>query len=309
MRTVVILNPMADHGRAGRLAGQIPKWAEAFGGCDLWLTNEPGHATVLAKSATDKGYELVIAAGGDGTMHEVINGLVESGSAATPLGIVPLGSGNDYPNGLGLAESPQQAFERIFDGRQLVVDLAHYEDGSGRSELAMNGIGVGFDAIVSIQTRTITRIHGFAMYMLAALRTIAFYYQTPKLRVNFDDEVVEQRTLMLPIGIGPRIGGGFRLTPDADLTDGLIDSCLVNPISRPTLLRLLPEAMKGTHITSPHVTMRRNKTIEIASDMALPVHADGEIFAYLEDNVRHIKVTSLPAVLTIKGAGTSPANG
>jgi diacylglycerol kinase (ATP) len=116
--------------------------------------------------------------------------------------------------------------------------------------------------------------------------------------------LVEQRSLMLPIGIGPRIGGGFRLTPDADLTDGLLDSCLVNPIGRPTLLRLLPEAMKGTHVDSPHVTMRRNRRIEIESDMALPIHADGEIFAYLDDDVRQVRVTSVPAALTIMGAGT-----
>jgi YegS/Rv2252/BmrU family lipid kinase len=309
MRTVVILNPMADHGRTQRLAAVIPRWAAEFDGCDLWLTEHPGHATDLARKALDQGYELVIVAGGDGTMHEVINGLVVSGSAAVPLGIVPMGSGNDYPHGLGLAEDPHEAFRRIFDGRHLVVDLATYNDESGRNELAINGVGIGFDAIVSIQTRTITRIHGFAMYMLAALRTIAFYYQTPNMRVSFDGEVVEQRTLMLPIGVGPRIGGGFLLTPDADLADGLLDSCMVNPVGRLTLLRLLPEAMKGTHITSPHVTMRRNKTIEIVSDMALPIHADGEIFAYLEDNVRQAEISSLPAALTVWGAGTQPTHG
>ncbi len=304
MRTVVIFNPAADHGRARRLQAQIPVWAEAYGGCDLWPTERPDHATDLARQAVDQGYELVIAAGGDGTMHEVVNGLVESGAAGAPMGIIPIGSGNDYPFGLGLAEEPREAFDRIFDGRQMVVDLALYEDDKGRSELAINGIGIGFDAIVSIQTQTITRVHGFAMYFLAALRTLAFYYQTPHLRIRFDDQEVEQASLMLPIGVGPRIGGGFRLTPDADLSDGLLDSCLVNPIGRPTLLRLLPQAMKGTHVDSPHVTMRRNRHIEIDSNMALPIHADGEIFAYLDDNVRHVRVTSVPAALTIKGAGT-----
>jgi len=303
LQTVVILNPTADHGRTSRLQSLIPTWAEEFGGCELWLTERPGHATELARAAVDQGCQLVIAAGGDGTMHEIINGLAGDGPATVPLGIIPLGSGNDYPHGLGLAEDPRQAYRRIFDGRQMVVDLARYEDEHGRSELAMNGLGIGFDATVSIQTRTITRVHGFAMYMLAALRTIAFYYQTPQMRVNFDDELVEQRTLMLSIGIGPRIGGGFRLTPDADLTDGLLDSCMVNPIGRATMMRLLPEAMKGSHITSQHVVMRRNQRIEIESNMALPIHADGEIFAYHEDNVRQLTITSLPAALTIRGAG------
>jgi diacylglycerol kinase (ATP) len=303
LSTVVIFNPASDHGRSQQLQPQIKLWSEEYGGCDLWLTERPGHAVELARDAVDGGYELVIAAGGDGTVHEVVNGLVVAGAAELPLGVVPLGSGNDYPHGLELATDPHEALRRIFDGRQMVVDLARYEDERGRSEVAVNGIGIGFDAIVGIQSQTITRIHGFAMYFLATLRTLAFYYQTPKLRLHFDDQLVEQRTLMLSVGIGPRIGGGFHLTPDALLTDGMLDSCLVNPVGRLTLLRLLPAAMKGTHVTSRHVTMRRSRTVELTSDMALPIHADGEIVAYLDNNVRQVKITTLPAALTIKGAG------
>ncbi|MGD2076862.1 MAG: hypothetical protein PVH18_00655, partial [Chloroflexota bacterium] len=94
----------------------------------------------------------------------------------------------------------------------------------------------------------------------------------------------------------------------ADLTDGLLDSCMVNPIGRLSLLSLLPAAMKGTHITSPHVTMRRSKSIKLVSDMPLPIHADGEIFALLDDNVHFVRVTSIPAALTIRGAGPQTDN-
>ena len=302
MKTVVILNPMADHGRSQRLEELIPVWSEEYGGCDLRVTEGPGHALALAKSAVEQGYDLVIAAGGDGTIHEIVNGLVEEDSSPIPMGIIPWGSGNDYAFGLNLPEEPHEAFHHIFDGRQCRVDLARLMDDRGRSELAMNGIGIGFDATVSIQTRTITRVHGFAMYMLAVLRTIALYYQIPNMQIRFDDQLVEQRTLMLSIGIGPRIGGGFLLTPDAVVYDGLLDSCAVNPIGRLTMMRLLPKAMTGDHITSEHVVMRRSHSIEIISNMALPIHADGEIFAYHQGNVRQLTIRSLPAALTIMGA-------
>jgi len=303
---LIIFNPNADHGRSRRLLGAMQSWAVEIDHSDLWVTQRPGHATEMARSAVARGYDLVIAAGGDGTIHEVINGLVHDDKSPIPLGIIPLGSGNDYAYGLGLAQEPLAAFQQIFSGKQLRVDLARLEDDRGRVELAFNGIGIGFDATVSIQTRSITRIHGFAMYMLAALRTIAFYYQTPELQIQFDEERIEQQVLMLSVGVGPRIGGGFLLTPGADLTDGLLDSCAVKPISRLTMMRLLPRAMKGTHITSEHVSMRRNRSIEIISDMALPIHADGEIIAYHHDNVRQIAITSLPAALQIKGALPDP---
>lgn len=304
MRTLIILNPASDHGRSQRLQGAIPSWVSEFVPCELQLTERPRQATELAQTAVEQGYELVIGAGGDGTIHEIVNGLVQGDASPIPLGIVPLGSGNDYAYGIGLSLEPREALRRIFDGGQQIVDLARIEDAHGRSELAFNGIGIGFDAAVSIQTRSITRIHGFAMYLLAALRTIAFYYQTPRLQIRFDDQLVDQAALMMSIGIGPRIGGGFLLTPDADLSDGLLDICTVDPISRPIMMRLLPEAMKGTHVTSKHVVMRRNRRLEIVSNMALPIHADGEIFAYHQDNVRQLTITSLPAALTIKGVDT-----
>jgi diacylglycerol kinase (ATP) len=163
----------------------------------------------------------------------------------------------------------------------------------------VNAIGIGFDATVTIQSKTITRIHGFALYLLAALRTIALYYQTPHLRIQFDDESVEQEALMMTVGIGPRVGGGFHLTPNAVFDDGLLDSCTVKPINRPTILRLLPKAMRGTHITSPYVMMRRNRSIHIRSDIALPIHIDGEIFAYHEDNVKLVTISTLPSALPV----------
>ncbi len=299
MRARVILNPSADHGRAGALQDQILAYCREYGEADLVKSEQTGHATELAREAADAGYDLVLAAGGDGTVHEIANGLVHGSRAETALGLIPIGSGNDFAYGMGLMGDMKMAVRRAFSGKSRLNDLARVEDDRGQIELAVNGIGIGFDATVSIQSRMITRIHGFAMYALATLRTIAFYYQTPELEIHFDDERINQQALLLAVGLGPRIGGGFYLTPDAVFDDGLLDSCTVHPVNRPTMIKMLPEVMRGSHITSRHVTMRRNKNIHLTSDIALPIHLDGEIFAFHEDNVRQVTITILPAALPV----------
>jgi diacylglycerol kinase (ATP) len=301
MRVKVILNPWADHGRAAGMAKQIEQWGTSYGGqFDVVMTTEPGHGRTLAREALDQNYDIVAAAGGDGTVHEVVNGLVQGDSAPIPLGVIPLGSGNDFAFGSNLVKEPQAAVERLFCGQNRRIDLARIEDNHGRRVLVNNGIGIGFDATVTIQSLTITRIHGFAMYTLATLRTIAFYYRTPHLVVHFDDRRVEQDALLLAVGIGRRVGGGFYLTPDAEQDDNLLDSCLVNPVGRLTMLWMLPRVMKGTHTTSKHVSMHRSRTLEVISEnMPLPIHIDGEIFAFPKDDVRRVTITSLPAALPI----------
>jgi diacylglycerol kinase (ATP) len=299
MRIRVILNPWADRGRAGTLKDKLVEWSQPFGPLDVVLTAEPGHAKTLAAQAVVDGYELVVAAGGDGTVHEVVNGLVRGGRSQTTLGVIPIGSGNDFAYALSLPTNPQEAIKRLFTGRPRLIDLARIEDDKGRYEIVDNGVGIGFDATISIESRNITRIHGFAMYTLATLRTIAFFYQTPHLEIRFDDQRITQEALLLAVGVGPRAGGGFLLTPSASHDDNLLDSCLVNPVGRLTMLNMLPKVMKGTHISSKHVSNRRNQYIDITSNMPLPIHTDGEIFAYPRDDVRRVTITSLPQAINV----------
>lgn len=299
MRVKVILNPWSDRGRARNHIERILDLSKPYGGLDLALTEQPGHARLLARQAADEGYDLVVAAGGDGTVHEVVNGLVRGNRADVALGVLPIGSGNDFAFGLGVPLELEAAVPRLFSGQQQAVDLGRVEDEHGRYEFFQNNLGIGFDAVVVIRTETITRIHGFMMYFVAVLQTILLYYQTHHLELCFDDESVEQDSLFLALGIGPRGGGGFLLTPDAKVEDNLIDSCLVNPVSRLTMLSMLLRVMKGTHITSPHVTMRKNQRILVKSQTPLPIHVDGEMFAYPRDNVQQVTITSVPAAVRV----------
>lgn len=299
MRAKVIINSRSGKGRTREQSDMINTLGHRYGELDIFPTQRPRHAIELAASAAGEGYDLVVAAGGDGTVHEVVNGIVRDDRATLPLGIIPIGSGNDTAFGLGIHEEPEQAVERIFNGTLQTLDLARVTDDRGKSELFLNNLGIGFDAIIVMRTETITRLHGFAMYFAAVLQTILFYYHTPYLEITFDEEKVNQRSLFLYGGLGPRGGGGFLMTPDARWDDGLIDTCLVNPVGRLTMLNMLTRVMKGTHVTSPHVTMRQNRAITVRSNSPMPIHLDGEMFAYPRDNVRQVSVAIIPAALQI----------
>lgn len=299
MRVRVIFNPVANHGQSSKLIKKIEELGNNHGQIEVVTTQHPGHGTELAKAALDDGVDVIAAAGGDGTIHELVNGMMEDSRPAAALGLIPIGSGNDFAYGLDLFSDLETAISRLFVGKRRLIDVIKIEDELGRSQLVNNGLGIGFDATISIQSRQITRVHGFAMYALATLRTIALYYQTPHLKISFDDHPIEQDALLLAVGNGPRIGGGYLLTPDAQVDDALLDSCTVNPVGRATMLYMLPKVMRGTHVTSRHVTIRRSQSIELTSDLALPIHLDGEIFAYPEDNVHQVKITVIPEVLPV----------
>jgi YegS/Rv2252/BmrU family lipid kinase len=295
----VILNPWSARGRARQRVDEILALGRTYGGLDLVLTEQPGHARKLARQASDEGCDLVVAAGGDGTVHEVVNGLVRGDRSDTPLGVLPIGSGNDFAFGLGIPMDLEAAVARLFTGQLQSIDLGRVEDERGRYEFFQNNLGIGFDAVVVIRTEAITRMHGFIMYFVAVLQTILLYYQVHRLELRFDDHTVRQDSLFLALGNGPRGGGGFLLTPAASFTDNLLDSCLVNPVGRLTMLSMLLRVMKGTHVTSRHVTMRQNRRILVKSEAPLPIHVDGEMYAYPRDNVHQVTITSMPAALRV----------
>lgn len=299
MRIKVILNPTSDQGRAKQSVDEIITAGEKWGGMDLTLTEHGGHAKQLAQQAADAGYDVVVAAGGDGTVHEVMNGLMQAKNKKAVLGVIPIGSGNDFAFGLDTPLDLTAAVARVFNGNPKRVDLGRVEDRNGRFAYFDNNLGIGFDALVVIRTETITRVHGFLMYFVAVLQTMAYYFFKPRLTLQFDDEKTAQEVLFLALGIGPRGGGGFFLTPDARQDDNLIDSCTVNAIGRVSMLNMLGQAIKGTHINSPHVTMRKSRHITVKSESGLPIHVDGEMFAYPEDDVRELIISSVPQAIQV----------
>jgi len=263
-------------------------------------TDRSGHARELAKQAVADGYDIVVAAGGDGTINEVVNGIMLSNKQGIKLGIIPVGSGNDFAHSMGVSKDVSTAVGDILNGQTRLVDVGLVEDDKDRRRYFVNNLGVGFDANVIIRSQDITWLRGFPKYMAAVLTTLAQDYLPYHLQVRFDeDEVVSQETLFLYMGVGTRGGGGFLLTPDALHDDDLIDSCTVPMLGRMRLISLISSAIKGTHVNTPYPQMRQNKQIIIHSEEAMPIQIEGEIYAVPEDDVHQIMVTSLPAALEV----------
>jgi diacylglycerol kinase (ATP) len=297
----MIFNPQADRGRSYQVAGDLRQLTSEWGGADWVGTDYPGHAMKLAAAAAEAGYETVVALGGDGTVHEVVNGLMQVEAARRPrLGVIPLGSGNDFAGGVGIPPDPLTALRRIFKRfHSKPIDAGSLRDASGRVEYWCNVAGIGFDAAINIQSRKIPWLHGFWMYLAATLRTILLQYERPMLHIDIDGKKRADRFLMLTLGNGTREGGGFQTTPDARMDDGKLDYLLVDSISRLRMLRLIPEVMRGTHGAFPEVHLGRFRKLRLRSDMALPIQADGEMFAPYAADVRDVEVRIVPGALQV----------
>jgi diacylglycerol kinase (ATP) len=293
----LILNPITNHGRSVQAAaglrpltaGLDAEWCETQG---------VGHATRLARQAGEEGCTLVVAAGGDGTVHEVINGLMQIPQASRPvLGILPLGSGNDFAHILGIPDDPAQALHACLHGSDRIIDMGSVRDETGRLEYFNNTLGIGFDAVVTIRTRRMKRIHGFMMYFVATLQTVIRNFDPLDLHVETDRASWDQPTIMLTVGNGPREGGGFMVTPQAKLDDGLLEFVSVRKISRPMMFRLIPEFMKGTHARFAPITMGQCTRMKVSSRQPMYVHLDGEVYSGFGSDVHGLTIEILPDAL------------
>ncbi len=296
----LIVNPNADLGRAWRTASDLRPIVEKYGGADWSGTVYPTHATELARQAAQEGYELLVAVGGDGTVHEVVNGLMRVPEEQRPhLGIVPLGSGNDFASAVGINPDPFQALHQALHGQSRRIDVFKICDGNGRQEYCDNTLGIGFDATVTIRSRHVPLVRGFLVYLVAVLQTILLNHEPARLQVRTDRESWDRLMLMLVLCNGGREGGGFAISPQAKPDDGWLQYTGVDRVSRLMMLRLLPEFIRGTHERFKPVCTGQFKTMELESDRPLYIHTDGEIFAGFGVDVRQLSVEVEPAALEI----------
>jgi len=296
----LIFNPIANLGRAWSTASSLRPVVQEFGGADWSGTVYPTHATELAYKAGLDGYDLVIALGGDGTIHEVINGLMKLPKEQRPvLGVVPLGSGNDFAHTLGISSQSEVALRQVLGGTAQPVDVGVVEDNLGRREFWINTVGLGFDAVVTIRSRRIPIVHGFTVYFLAVLQTILLNYIPFHIKVKMDDQNWEETDLMFVACNGKREGGGFQVAPEADPFDGKLDLIAVTKIPRLKMLYTLPYFLNGSQNRLSYIRSGKFKKLELTSDHPLIIHTDGEVFAGFRSKSTQLSIEIIPGGLNI----------
>ncbi len=296
----IILNPMADMGNAWRIARDLRSITEQHGSVEWTGTVYPGHAIELAREAGIHHYDKVIAMGGDGTVHEVINGLMKLPERIRPiLGVVPAGSGNDFSHAIGVPKNSAEALVRALDGEVSMIDLGAMTDEHGHKEYFDNTVGIGFDTVVTIRTRRLPVVRGFLLYLTAVIQTIILNHHPVKMQIETDTQKWEQSNILLTMCNGPREGGGFMLAPEAKIDDGILHYAMIKNVSRPMMFRLIPEVMKGTHGRFKQVTLGTCKMMNIVADHPMYIHTDGEIFSGFGTDVRKVTFEVLPNALKV----------
>ncbi len=293
-----ILNAAAGRGRGHKLRPRLTEATRDLGwDARIHETTHRGHERDLAAQARDEGWPMVVAVGGDGTVHHTANGLLADGPTETVLGHVPIGTGNDYAYALGLRKKPfEAALASALGGTVRRLDV-----GRALGEYFVNALGAGFDAEATRQTLSMKHLRGFPLYLASVFRTFVSF-EPPELEVLAPEHSELGRVMMMEVAIGPSIGGGFMIAPDAVTDDGLFDVCVIRRIGLLTFLRYVPRVIRGTHGNLPPVALFRSAHVRLAAPSApVLVHLDGELYELpqgepqtVEMLPRHLRVACAP---------------
>jgi len=295
----VIYNPAAARGSSGRRLKRIGKLLAAD--VEYMQSKEKGHVEELAVQAATSGFETVAAAGGDGTVHEVANGLLRADVPGVALGVLPLGSGNDYAASLCLPREEEGLAAVLTGPSARLVDVGLVESSHGCRRFFVNTLGFSLSAAVVWEIQHISGLKGMALYGLGALRAIWRHFKSPMTRMILDERYWETPTLFLTIALGKREGGGFLVAPDAELDDGWFDYLHGGRLTRLQALGYLPALAQGTLPTDNTAISRgRCRSFRIESDDPLLAHCDGELLAGPHDEVTQIDARLLPGRLAVR---------
>ena len=298
----IILNPTAGNGNGLRLLPQIEQLFTKYKlSYELVRTGKIGHGIELTRQAVRDGYKAIIAAGGDGTVNEVINGLMQcklEGLVLPPLGVLSVGRGNDFAGSMGIPADLEAGVQALVDDHRRTIDIGRVMGGiypEGR--YFGNCVRVGFDAITTIEVHKLPRWGGFIGFLMAVLKTVFLYNKAPMATTVYDEKTLTQRSLLISIMNGRRLGGGFQMAPNSKPDDGLFDLCIAEQMSSFKVIMMIPHFTRGDQATQPSIKTGQAAHITItALDGPLPAQTDGEIICV---DGTHLEVEALPRQLEI----------
>ena len=228
----------------------------------------PGSGSDLSLRAALEGADIVAAAGGDGTVGEVANGLI--GTSAV-LGVIPMGTGNDFSRTIGIGTDIRLAVSTLVDGKARSIDLGKSDRG-----YFINIAGCGFDAVVANRVNHGYRfLRGTTAYLAAVIGTL-LTYRPAEIELVIDGVCSSEKVMLCAVANARSYGGGMFVAPQADLCDGLFDVVVVGDVGVFEFLKTFPKVFKGTHVSHPKVSVRRGRRVVVRSSVGLPVLADGE---------------------------------
>lgn len=267
---MVIANPRAGRGRGLRNLERLRAAIRRRGvDCDVVGTRHPGHATELALEAAEAGASRIAVLGGDGTISEVVNGLVGS---ETALAILPMGTGNDVARSLGIPRSLDPALDLAVHGEPTPIDVGHERD-----RFFVSVLGVGFPSIVAAEANAIGWLHGSPAFFVAVYKALHRLRAVP-LRIELDGETRDMTCVAVLIQNTPYTGGGLKMAPEAVVDDGVLDVVIVEEISRLDLMIHFPRVYRGGHFAHPSFTAHRARRIRVESEEPLTKMFDGDLW-------------------------------
>jgi diacylglycerol kinase (ATP) len=282
-RTKVVVNPVASGGKAGR---QWPQLRQLFvqGGLefDFELTQYQGHATEIARKALDAGFRHLISLGGDGTVNEIVNGMMVDGQSPpdAELSIIPSGTGSDYVRILGISRDPSEAGRVALGQNTRRVDVGEIRcsrDGRPIVRYFVNVAGLGFDSEVCARVNRMSkRISGTIPYLSSLVLTL-FSYTNKDVNLTFDGQRMSGRYNSVVICNGQYFGGGMWIGPKAAADDGIFDVVILKDLNKLEFLANVPRVYKGTHLTHPKVASFQAKEVHVEARQRMFIQAEGEL--------------------------------
>ncbi len=300
-KTLIIVNPKAGKGNGEKSVSLIKNYIrETNSDTKIIITEHPHHATKIVKENQFK-FKKIVGVGGDGTLNEIINGIDLNSNEKPVLGVIPIGSGNDFARMLDLSKDIKQNLELIFNHAPIKpIDVGNIKfteknEKEIKSHKFLNGLGIGFDAYVAYINQHSKQFSGLISYVFAVIKALINLKEMP-VRIKLNNSIILGNKLLIAIGNGKTHGGGFFLNPDAEIDDNLLDLTVIDKLNKLQIMQKLPLALFNKLETAKEVSMYKFNEIDIEIEEPYYVHTDGEV---ISDKISSLKVTCMENAIKV----------